>query len=112
MRILGALFFGLLLWATSARFTLAQETPLQDDTGRKILSKTVPMYPELARKMNLEGVVKLRVTVAPNSTVKYMETLGGSPVIGEGCGKCNLQMAMGSGERRIQRACGDEIPPG
>lgn len=58
---------------------LAQET--QTDTTRKVVNKAVPVYPELARRMNLEGAVKLRVTVAPNGTVKFVETLGGSPLL-------------------------------
>ena len=31
--------------------------------------------------MNLEGSVKIRVTVAPNGTVKSAETVGGSPLL-------------------------------
>jgi protein TonB len=59
--------------------TLAQEA--QSDNGRAIVSRVVPNYPELARKMNLEGTVKLQVTVAPNGTVKSAQAVGGSPVL-------------------------------
>jgi len=31
--------------------------------------------------MNIEGTVKIRVTVAPNGTVKAAETVGGSPLL-------------------------------
>jgi TonB family protein len=41
----------------------------------------MPVYPELARKMALEGTVKLQVTVAPNGTVKSVQAVGGSPVL-------------------------------
>jgi TonB family protein len=84
MRILAAISFGLLLLATSlgcvARAQEPQAQP-QPENARKILSKVLPVYPELAHKMNLEGVVKLRVTVAANGNVKLVETLGGSPVL-------------------------------
>jgi protein TonB len=59
--------------------TLAQEA--QSDNGRAIVSRVVPIYPELARKVNLEGTVKLQVTVAPNGTVKSAQAVGGSPVL-------------------------------
>ena len=45
------------------------------------MNTAIPDYPELARKMNLQGTVKLRVTVAPSGTVKSVETLGGSPLL-------------------------------
>ena len=84
MRILVAISFGLLLWATGLGCVASAQEPqaqTQPENARKILSKVLPVYPELAHKMNLEGVVKLRVTVAPNGTVKFVETLGGSPVL-------------------------------
>jgi TonB family protein len=48
---------------------------------RKILNKAIPHYPELARQMNLAGTVKLAVTVAPNGSVKSVQTVGGNPVL-------------------------------
>jgi TonB family protein len=48
---------------------------------RKILNKETPHYPEFARRMNLAGTVKLAVTVAPNGSVKSVQTVGGNPVL-------------------------------
>jgi TonB family protein len=53
----------------------------QSESTRKIVSRVTPAYPELARKMSLEGSVKLLVTVAPNGAVKSVQTVGGSPVL-------------------------------
>jgi TonB family protein len=39
------------------------------------------MYPELARKMNLSGVVKLEVVVAPSGVVKETKVIGGNPIL-------------------------------
>jgi len=61
------------------RAALAQDA--QPESGRKIVSKALPVYPTLASKMNLEGTVKLLVTVAPNGTVKSVEVRGGHPVL-------------------------------
>ena len=40
-----------------------------------------PIYPDLARKMNITGTVKVAVVVAPNGTVKEAKLLGGHPVL-------------------------------
>jgi protein TonB len=40
-----------------------------------------PVYPELARRLQMSGVVKLRATVAPDGSVKSIQTVGGHPVL-------------------------------
>ena len=57
----------------------AQQQP--SPSARKIVNKVVPTYPELARKMNLTGNVKLEVTVGPNGAVRKIEPHGGSPLL-------------------------------
>lgn len=74
---------GLLLggWAaTSAPLAWGQEIKGQE-TNRKVKSKVSPLYPELARRMNISGVVKVRVTVAANGSVKDAQLVGGHPVL-------------------------------
>ena len=44
-------------------------------------TKCSPQYPELAKKMNLSGTVKIEVVVAPNGTVKEARVVGGHPVL-------------------------------
>jgi TonB family protein len=39
------------------------------------------VYPELARKMNITGVVKVQVVVAANGTVKEAKVVGGHPLL-------------------------------
>ena len=56
-------------------------TNAQEALERKVKSKIAPSYPELARKMNLAGVVKLEITVAPNGTVKDTKVIGGNPIL-------------------------------
>jgi len=53
----------------------------QDALDRKVKSKISPIYPEIARKMNLAGVVKLEVTVTPSGTVKDTKVIGGNPIL-------------------------------
>jgi TonB family protein len=53
----------------------------QDALDRKVKNKVSPLYPELARKMNLTGVVKLELIVAANGTVKDTKVIGGNPIL-------------------------------
>jgi len=41
----------------------------------------VPAHPELARRLNLVGLVRLRVPVAPDGKPKLIEVVGGNPVL-------------------------------
>ncbi len=50
------------------------------ESARKVLVRVAPQYPSLARSMNIQGVVKADVLVAPNGTVKSVEIKGGHPL--------------------------------
>ena len=52
-----------------------------DDSTRKVKSKVAPQYPELAKKMNVTGSVKLELIVAANGQVKSVRPLGGHPLL-------------------------------
>jgi TonB family protein len=47
---------------------------------RKSKSEIKPAYPELAKKMNLSGVVKVQVEISPTGTVTSAKALGGHPI--------------------------------
>ena len=53
----------------------------QEEIARKVKLKVPPSYPELARRMNINGVVKLEVVVAPNGSVRSSKILGGHPLL-------------------------------
>ena len=72
---LGLLVMG--LWATaSAPLAWSQEA-----ISRKVKTKVAPVYPELARRMNITGVVKVLITVTPTGSVKDAKLVGGHPVL-------------------------------
>lgn len=48
---------------------------------RKLKSKTSPVYPDLARRMSITGVVRVQITVATNGSVKDAKLVGGHPVL-------------------------------
>jgi TonB family protein len=69
---------GLLLiggWVATSAPSLGQEI------DRKTKTKVAPVYPELARRMNITGVVKVQITVAANGSVKNTKLVGGHPVL-------------------------------
>jgi len=63
---------------------LTTSLPAQNSGGsadRKVTSRIAPSYPELAKRMHLQGVVRVEVIVRPNGTVKSTRALGGNPVL-------------------------------
>lgn len=48
---------------------------------RKVAERSAPIYPELARRMNLQGLVRLRATVSPDGKTKLIEVVGGNPLL-------------------------------
>jgi TonB family protein len=54
-----------------------------EEMVRRAKTKVQPTYPELAHKMNISGIVKIEVTVAPNGTVKEARVVGGHPVLAQ-----------------------------
>lgn len=52
-----------------------------DEIMRRAKSKVQPQYPDLARKMNIAGTVKIQVVVGQNGAVKDAHIVGGHPVL-------------------------------
>jgi len=78
-------FFGLALLA-GLFATFAVPPPVmraQDATEskRRVKTQLTPVYPELARRMNVHGKVRLEVTVAADGTVKSVHAVGGHPLL-------------------------------
>ena len=67
----------------AAMFVVATLTRAQEasESSRKILVQTPPVYPTLARSMNIRGTVKLQAQVAPNGMVKKVDVMGGHPLL-------------------------------
>ena len=61
----------------------AQVGPVDSSAQRKVITRVAPVYPELARKLHMQGVVKVEAVVRTNGTVKETRVLGGNPVLVE-----------------------------
>jgi TonB family protein len=51
------------------------------EINRKIKNKVAPLYPDLAKHMNISGVVKIQITVAANGSIKDANLIGGHPLL-------------------------------
>jgi TonB family protein len=56
-----------------------------DESKRKVKSKTAPIYPELAKRMNVSGKVKIEVVITPDGHVKSTRVVGGHPLLVQAC---------------------------
>jgi TonB family protein len=72
-----------LCWALLLAPILSSAQQEQGGSGRKIVNRVVPVYPRLARTMNLRGTVRLDAIVQANGTVKTVELKGGHPVLAQ-----------------------------
>ena len=76
------------LWSASVLLAVgllvvghAQSVLGQIELTRKVKTRVAPTYPELARRMNLRGSVKIMVTVLPNGELKDTKVMGGNPIL-------------------------------
>ena len=72
---------GIAIIALLAVMVAAQTATAQEEAARKVKSRVAPVYPELARKMNVSGIVKVQITIEPNGSVKTAKALGGHPLL-------------------------------
>lgn len=76
--------------ATTAALVLSgasgfAQTGSTDESKRKVKTKTAPLYPELARRMNVSGKVKIEVVITPDGRVKSTRIVGGHPLLVQAC---------------------------
>jgi TonB family protein len=53
------------------------------DRQRALVHSEDPQYPEIAKKMDLHGTVKLKIWITPDGTVRKLEYIGGHPLLAE-----------------------------
>lgn len=75
--LLSILTMALTLSAIQVKAQQAQS----EEIVRRAKTKVQPAYPDLAKKMNIAGTVKIEIVVAPNGTVKDARVVGGHPVL-------------------------------
>ena len=79
-RLAVALFVLLSILTSVPNYALAQDSA---EGVRKVVSKANPQYPPVARRMGIQGSVRMEVVVAPNGTAKSIEVRGGHPLLAD-----------------------------
>ncbi|HET9838629.1 MAG TPA: energy transducer TonB [Candidatus Angelobacter sp.] len=62
-------------------FALFSYSTLAQTTTRKLKNRVEPQYPDLARRNNITGSVRLELLIATDGKVKDIKVLGGNPVL-------------------------------
>ena len=74
---------GLALSAALGTYVPAQSG--SEEGKRKVKTKVAPTYPELAKRMNVTGKVKIEVIITSDGRVKSTRALGGHPLLVQSC---------------------------
>ena len=70
-----------LMQAAALALIMALAMPARAADERAVKSKTPPMYPEIAKRMRISGVVRLTVTVDPDGNVTDVKPLSGNGML-------------------------------
>ncbi|HZI56639.1 MAG TPA: energy transducer TonB [Verrucomicrobiae bacterium] len=85
LKLTFSILIGSLVWNTLAMPGAASQQAAQSSSSqastRKLKLSVPPEYPELARKMNIQGVARVLLTVTPDGRVVGVKELGGNPVL-------------------------------
>jgi len=71
-----------LFQAATVALLLAMSIPGRAAEGRAIKSRVAPVYPELAKRMRISGVVRVEATVDPNGKVTAAKAVSGNHTLG------------------------------
>jgi len=70
------LFLGVVVFCPA--FSFAQEQP---EGKRTVVDKVAPVYPDLARRAQIHGTVRVGVVVTPSGKAKFTQVIGGNPLL-------------------------------
>ena len=73
------------------------------DTRKPVVNPD-PEYPEIARRMNINGTVKVELVIAADGTIKSAKVLGGHPLLSDAVQKAlkKWKYAPAAGETTMQ----------
>ena len=77
----GLLALGLMTHGVSLVAFAENSAAGENELTRKVKTKVPPIYPDLARRMNIRGTVRVFVVVSPNGTIKEVKAVGGNPIL-------------------------------
>jgi TonB family protein len=78
------------------------QTSTTEEGKRKIKTRVSPAYPELAKRMNVTGKVKIEVVIAADGHVKSTRVVGGHPLLVQSCQDAVKEWKFTPGEEATQ----------
>jgi TonB family protein len=75
------IFISAVLIASTSFAPYSARAFAEDHPERKVRTRVEPVYPDIARKMNLNGTVRVQVVISPNGSVKETKVIGGHPIL-------------------------------
>ena len=70
---------------------------------RKVQKRVPPVYPELAKRMHVGGIVRVQATVAPDGTVTEVKTISGNKLLSQAAEEAvkKWKFAVGDSESAV-----------
>jgi len=72
----------------------------QQENEPRILKKVLPTYPEVLKRMGVGGVVRVKVTIAADGSVKDVEARGGNAIFADAVAGAVRNWKYAAGERQ------------
>jgi TonB family protein len=94
-------------FSADAQSTHAADSP----STRKVINRVVPVYPGMARTMNLSGTVRLQALVLANGTVKSIQVKGGNPLLAQAAQNAAWEWKWAKAERESTEMLEFEFKP-
>ena len=69
----------------------------QENGARKVVKKAPVQYPSILKSKGIGGIVRLKVFVKPDGTVRDTEVTGGNPILAESAQKSVMQWKFSPG---------------
>jgi TonB family protein len=54
-----------------------------NDSQRRLITRIEPDYPEILRRLNIGGTVRLKITISARGSVENVQLVGGNPILAE-----------------------------
>ena len=70
-------------WVLRLGLAIALFADLAAAENRKPVLNPNPEYPEIAKRMNISGTVKVELVIAADGTIKSAKVLGGHPLLAD-----------------------------
>lgn len=86
-----------LLFAFGSALLSCPASARAQETTRKVLKRVEAQYPSILKKRGIGGIVRLRVIVKADGTVREVEVLGGSAILADSAQKAVKQWVFTPG---------------